>query len=161
MRRRLLQLGTRLRSSHGQRAAKPLILLGLFLLIPSPLCAQPPETRVPLLVEADSLDYRRGERLLTGKGEVFARFQNQTLSADLVEVDLDEVRRFLAGTPVIAEASTPGLPSALTRFTRQMNCQSIAFLPIMQGGNPVALAILGARTQALTSAMLQPYANLC
>jgi len=78
-----------------------------------------------------------------------------------LEVDLEEVRRFLAGTAVIAEANSPGLPLSLTRYARQMNCQSVAFLPILQGGNLVALATLGARTQTLTSAMLQPYANLC
>lgn len=103
MRRRLLPLGTRLRFPHGRRAAKPLILLGLFLLFPFPLRAQPPETKVPLLVEADSLEYRRGERLLTGKGEVFARFQHQTLSADLVEVDLDEEVLRALGRVVLTE----------------------------------------------------------
>ncbi len=78
-----------------------------------------------------------------------------------LEVDLEEVRRFLAGTAVIAEASSPGLPLSLTRYTREMNCQSVAFLPILQGGKLVALATLGARTQTLTSAMLQPYVNMC
>lgn len=105
MRRRLLHSGTRLRFHHRRMAAKPLILLWLFF-FPSSLPAQlpePPEAKAPLFVEADSLEYRRGERLLIGKGEVFARFQNQTLSADLVEVDLDEEVLRAAGRVVLTE----------------------------------------------------------
>ena len=69
----------------------------------SPSQAEPPEVKAPLFVEADSLEYRRGERLLIGKGEVFARFQNQTLSADLVEVDLDEEVLRAPGKVVLTE----------------------------------------------------------
>jgi GAF domain-containing protein/HAMP domain-containing protein len=73
---------------------------------------------------------------------------------------LEEVEKFLSGSPVIADARSAGLPAALTRFPPQMNYQSAAFLPILSDNTLIGLVTIGGRNQTLTSAVIQPYANM-
>ncbi|MBI3739500.1 MAG: GAF domain-containing protein, partial [Chloroflexi bacterium] len=77
-----------------------------------------------------------------------------------LNVNLDEVQKYLSGSPVITEATSTNLPAPLTRFAQQMNYQSAAFLPIMSDNTLAGLITMGGRKQTLTSAVIQPYANM-
>lgn len=77
-----------------------------------------------------------------------------------LSLNLDEVQKYLSGSPVIAEAASVNLPVPLTRFTQQLNYQSAAFLPVMSNNSLAGLIMIGGRKQALTSAIIQPYANM-
>lgn len=73
---------------------------------------------------------------------------------------LNDVQRFLSGNPVIVEAKSLNLPAPLTQFSREMSYQSTAFLPIMNSAELAGLIVIGGQKQALTSALVQPYANM-
>jgi GAF domain-containing protein/HAMP domain-containing protein len=77
-----------------------------------------------------------------------------------LEAGLDEIQRFLSGSPVIADERSQNLPAVLTRYPRHMGYQSAAFLPISMGNQLAALIILGGRKQTLNSAIVQPYASM-
>ncbi len=77
-----------------------------------------------------------------------------------LSADLDLVQKYLSGSAVITESKSATLPVPLTRFVRQMNYQSAAFLPIMGSGQLAGLIVIGGQKQTLTSAAVQPYANM-
>ena len=77
-----------------------------------------------------------------------------------LEAGLDEMQRFLSGSPVIADGRSQNLPSVLTHFPLEMGYLSAAFLPITLGTSLAALIILGGRKQPLNSAIVQPYASM-
>jgi GAF domain-containing protein/HAMP domain-containing protein len=77
-----------------------------------------------------------------------------------LSADLDLVQKYLSGSAVITESRSPTLPAPLSRFVRQMNYQSAAFIPVSSGGQLAGLITIGGRKQILTSAAVQPYANM-
>lgn len=88
--------------------------------------------------------------------------ESEAILAALPNMDrnLAEVDKFLSGSPIIVDTTSTHVPMALTRFIRQMNYQSAAFLPLLQGGRLAGLIIIGGRKQTLTSAIIQPYASM-
>lgn len=77
-----------------------------------------------------------------------------------LEPDLGEIETFLSGSPVIIEAKSTNMPAALTRFPREMGYQSLAYIPILRHEDLAGLIVIGGRQQVLTSAVIQPYANM-
>lgn len=77
-----------------------------------------------------------------------------------LETNLAEVRRYVSGGPVIAEASSLGLPLALLEFTRQVGYRAVAFLPINQREELAGLVIVGSPSRPLSTALIEPYAGL-
>ncbi len=77
-----------------------------------------------------------------------------------LSADLDLIQKYLSGSAVITETKSTTLPVPLTRLVRQMNYQSAAFIPITSNSQLVALIIIGGQKQTLTSASVQPYANM-
>lgn len=88
--------------------------------------------------------------------------EEETLLTALPNMDrnLGEVEKFLSGSPIIVDTTSTNVPTALTRFIRQMNYQSAAFLPTLREGKIAGLIIIGGRKQILTSAIIQPYASM-
>ncbi len=77
-----------------------------------------------------------------------------------LSADLDLVQKYLSGSAVITETRSTTLPVPLTRLVRQMNYQSAAFIPITSNERLAGLIVIGGRKQTLTSATIQPYANM-
>jgi len=75
----------------------------------TPLFAQereapiPPGERLPVQVEADSLEYWEKERLIVGRGNVEARFEGRTLFAEEVIVDLERETLMAQGRVVLLD----------------------------------------------------------
>lgn len=69
---------------------------------------------------------------------------------------------YLAGEVAVVDLTkSSNLPTSLTRYARQLGCQTAAFLPITVNQQFVALIILGAtQREMLTASNVQPYANL-
>ncbi len=98
---------------------------------------------------------------LSGQLELFTHSKNFKDLAKLESpLPLDEVQKFLSGNPVIIDKNSTALPSSLKRFANQLNHQSTAVLPIKQGNKLKGLIILGANSQSLTSAIVQPYVDM-
>jgi len=90
------------------------------------------------------------------KSELVAMLQ----AVPILEANLAEVRRYVSGGPVIAEASSLGLPLALLDFTRQVGYRAVAFLPINQREDLAGILIVGSPNRALSTALIEPYASL-
>lgn len=87
-----------------------LFFLSVFLLLhDAPLLAQereaplPPGERLPVQVEADSLEYWERERLIVGRGSVQARFEGRALFAEEVIVDLERETLMAQGRVVLLD----------------------------------------------------------
>ncbi len=83
---------------------------------------------------------------------------------ELLPVLGEEIERYLATViPLIVTNLNPppSIPADLVRLTDQLNCEAIAFLPVMCNDRLAALIALGApKKELLIQASLHPYANL-
>ncbi|NOZ00042.1 MAG: GAF domain-containing protein [Chloroflexi bacterium] len=79
-----------------------------------------------------------------------------------INVSPSEIAGQLASGLAIIDLDAPtALPRALTRIPRQMNCQTIALLPVTREGELYALVMLGAHQKTQLSApVTQPYASM-
>ena len=102
----------------------------------------------------------RGSRLEVATANASERKDALQTAVGILESNLSEVEKFLSGNPVIIEENSTVTPDSLKYFTRQLNHKSSALLPIKQGNKLAGLIILGARTQSLTSAIVQPYVGM-
>ncbi len=102
----------------------------------------------------------RGSKLEVATTNALERKDGMQKATGILKSNLIEMEKFLSGNPVIIEAKSTAAPDELRRFSHQLNHRSSALLPIKQGNNLAGLIILGARTQSLTSAIVQPYVGL-
>jgi GAF domain-containing protein/HAMP domain-containing protein len=109
---------------------------------------------IVLTVTKDSLELQgRGD---PQKPELVSMLQ----AVPVLENHLGEVKRYVSGGPVIAEATSLGLPLALLEFTRQVGYRAVAFLPINHRETLAALIVVGSPTRPLSTALIEPYASL-
>ena len=81
-----------------------------------------------------------------------------TLPRNIRMTALEAIRQ-LAGESIF-DLTTAAAPNAFTRIPVALGCQSVAFLPIMQGEQMTALLMIGSRTEQLKRSTLQPYLSL-
>ncbi len=79
---------------------------------------------------------------------------------DNLEPDLEEMEKFLSGSPVIADVGSANMPEAMIRLPQELRYKSIAYIPILRHDQLAGLILIGGRQLTLTSAIIQPYANL-
>ncbi len=102
----------------------------------------------------------RGSKFEVATTNALERKDAMQKAIGILESNLIEMEKFLSGNPVIIDEESTATPDELRRFSHQLNHRSSALLPIKQGNNLAGLIILGARTQSLTSAIVQPYVGL-
>lgn len=77
-----------------------------------------------------------------------------------IDANISEVKSFMAGGPVIATSSASEIPAPLREIVQHLGLDAAAYLPVNRRSTLAALIILGTKKQGLTSAAVQPYANL-
>jgi GAF domain-containing protein/HAMP domain-containing protein len=77
-----------------------------------------------------------------------------------IEGDTREIRNYMSGGPIITTPQATESPRALREVVQPLGLDAVAYLPIRRGDDLAALIVLGAKKQGLTSAVMQPYANL-
>lgn len=77
-----------------------------------------------------------------------------------IDANIPDIKIYLASGPVIASAKANETPIALSEIVQHLGFDAAAYLPIRRRDEITALIILGTKKQGLTSAAVQPYANL-
>ena len=95
---------------------------------------------------------------LTALNDPLRRFLSESTSRT-INIAPVEVLRALAGQTIFAVDGTV-LPPELCRIPAELDCQLIAYIPIVTGEQVMALLMLGSRGQVLTPAAIQPYVSM-
>jgi len=77
-----------------------------------------------------------------------------------LKADLPELQRYLAAGPLIADVRVGESPAVLQSIADRLGFETAAYVPVMRAEHLAAIIVLGAKQQRLTSAAIQPYANL-
>jgi GAF domain-containing protein/HAMP domain-containing protein len=77
-----------------------------------------------------------------------------------VKANIDGLTEYLSGGPVILRAKAPETPPALRAIVQHLGFETAAYLPVRKGKQLAVIIIIGAKTETLTNATIQPYANL-
>src|SRR5215208_4318337 len=78
-----------------------------------------------------------------------------------IELSLPEMERFLRDGPVQVDlADTSALPPSLSSYTRQLGCETAAYVPILQRGRLRGLVLIGAHAgQELSEEVVKAFSR--
>ena len=74
-----------------------------------------------------------------------------------LNLSLDDVRKYLSGSPVIIEEGSMPWPIPLRQLKNEFNYETVASLPILHADQMNGLIVLGGQKASITSELIQPY----